>query len=1166
MKTTRRIFALLMVVCLLAGYAVVPAYAASAASISFGDAGSRTSFSAEQQVWAADGLTVTINKADATTDMYDNIAKNYGEVRIYNGATVTIEYPGMTEMVFYVDDYKDNYLPLFVESIASADCGTVTNDGNVVTLELDEASDSVTYIARGASQHRLEKIEVYAGTAEEKPDAVMGTVTVNDLNVRDEASVTGKVVKQLPINTRVEILEQKTIDGVEWGRIESGWISMSYVQLDGADVEEPTEPEVTATVEAIADGSYVISTGAYTLAALAEDKTYGYPAAGDASAPAETDVVTITNVDGGFTMQDSYGRYLYMKGTYDSFNVGAEAPSEGHVWQLMNNGTNLYIVNVLKEKTLAYSTQYSSWGAYADSKLTDAHLTALTVTAYVEEEPIPGESAESPIQLAPGMFTFEDETYGTFETEVPANSTYYYVLYNAGGKEMTINGENAVMIEGGGMMSPPYAFTITNDTAEAATYVIALAVPQGARENPVFIYMLNAIAEVPAGSSQGYFLSYNAWNPGTLVLAPTCDDETIEFNVVLTNMSNYQSAYLSDSNDGTVSIDMNAGDMIMIELQVYPDSSWNYPAANIALNGEVLAPVGSWENPDFITESTTVELAEDSQGYYYHYIAEESGALKVTVSGETWVYSIGNITQFIYSDYHYSDEDPAVNSDTIAVAEGDEVEIFVNTYSADFMLPAPAGEIAIDLEFTGAVEPVEGETITLMDWVWNDEGTAATATVTVPAGTINTYEAYRVAGMQLTINGGEPEILAAQSPMYPVAIVIANNMPFEQEYTLEISFPLGHMQNPEEIWWLGEQLVDLEEGDQDGYYYIYTADSDAVLEVSINGVFSEAEGVEADVVIFNANTYEQKSVQADAIAGTLMLEVAAGDVLNIQVVVQPDMENDWAIHAASVNWEINYPAGSEQNPLYPDFVWNEEQTSGEYATTIDAGETLYVALTQTGAELTVNGEDAGSITGSRYMPQILPIQNDTEDVMTLSLVVSYPVGSDSNPDELTEGETTVELKDGSEGYYYEYVAEADGILTVAISGESWQYNVNNIGGGHYGEMHWHDDETVVESETLEVKKGDVITIFVNTYDPEMSWYAPAGKITLNMTFEKTGMLGDVNGDGKVDVLDLMRLANFFAGKDVEIAEGNADVNGDGKVDVLDLMRLANYFAGKAQLG
>ena len=45
---------------------------------------------------------------------------------------------------------------------------------------------------------------------------------------------------------------------------------------------------------------------------------------------------------------------------------------------------------------------------------------------------------------------------------------------------------------------------------------------------------------------------------------------------------------------------------------------------------------------------------------------------------------------------------------------------------------------------------------------------------------------------------------------------------------------------------------------------------------------------------------------------------------------------------------------------------------------------------------------------------------------------------------------------------------------------------------------------------------------------------------------------DVNGDGIVNVLDLVTLANAF-GKDAP------DVNGDGTVNVLDLLAVANAF-------
>ena len=55
--------------------------------------------------------------------------------------------------------------------------------------------------------------------------------------------------------------------------------------------------------------------------------------------------------------------------------------------------------------------------------------------------------------------------------------------------------------------------------------------------------------------------------------------------------------------------------------------------------------------------------------------------------------------------------------------------------------------------------------------------------------------------------------------------------------------------------------------------------------------------------------------------------------------------------------------------------------------------------------------------------------------------------------------------------------------------------------------------------------------------------------------------GDVNGDGTVDGLDLIRLRKYLAGvADTEIVEANAKVNGDDTIDLLDLVRLRKYLA------
>lgn len=140
---------------------------------------------------------------------------------------------------------------------------------------------------------------------------------------------------------------------------------------EGGGEGEGDEPiEVLAE---IADGDYVIVTDGKGVSNLPEDKGYGYPDAveitvadGVASGYSATDIFTITNVEGGFTIQDSYGRYYYLKENYNSFNVGAEAPEDGHIWKAVVTDGGVIITNVLKGKTLAYSDEYSSFGIYAD--------------------------------------------------------------------------------------------------------------------------------------------------------------------------------------------------------------------------------------------------------------------------------------------------------------------------------------------------------------------------------------------------------------------------------------------------------------------------------------------------------------------------------------------------------------------------------------------------------------------------------------------------------------------------------------------------------------------------------------------------------------------------------------------------------------------------------
>ena len=57
------------------------------------------------------------------------------------------------------------------------------------------------------------------------------------------------------------------------------------------------------------------------------------------------------------------------------------------------------------------------------------------------------------------------------------------------------------------------------------------------------------------------------------------------------------------------------------------------------------------------------------------------------------------------------------------------------------------------------------------------------------------------------------------------------------------------------------------------------------------------------------------------------------------------------------------------------------------------------------------------------------------------------------------------------------------------------------------------------------------------------------------------LLGDLNGDGKIDDIDLLLLRRFLAGWPVDINHDAAKINGDNRISEVDLVLLRRYLAG-----
>ncbi|MBO4938809.1 MAG: SH3 domain-containing protein [Oscillospiraceae bacterium] len=129
---------------------------------------------------------------------------------------------------------------------------TMTFAGCSKDADPTEPSDSAaTTSTQGTAPTQATEAETEPPVVTE-PKSVMGTVNTDKLNVRTKANSNSPSVKKLAIGTRVEILEQLTVEDVHWGRIEEGWINLKYVTLDGEEgpvTEDPAVPDETTPAE-----------------------------------------------------------------------------------------------------------------------------------------------------------------------------------------------------------------------------------------------------------------------------------------------------------------------------------------------------------------------------------------------------------------------------------------------------------------------------------------------------------------------------------------------------------------------------------------------------------------------------------------------------------------------------------------------------------------------------------------------------------------------------------------------------------------------------------------------------------------------------------------------------------------------------------------------------
>ena len=170
-----------------------------------------------------------------------------------------------------------------------------------------------------------------------------------------------------------------------------GEVGTAKITAKSEENDEYLAGEATCTVTVSTYNTYkkanaVTSGKEYLLVVQKDNKTYYAVPLGKSSAYGYLDVYSVdgltetvkvkstydddflfTAVDGGYTIMQPDGRYLYMKGDFDSFNVDEE-PNSGNVWTVEPEDDGTFTITCNETKKYVQYTSYNTFGSYSDEQ------------------------------------------------------------------------------------------------------------------------------------------------------------------------------------------------------------------------------------------------------------------------------------------------------------------------------------------------------------------------------------------------------------------------------------------------------------------------------------------------------------------------------------------------------------------------------------------------------------------------------------------------------------------------------------------------------------------------------------------------------------------------------------------------------------------------------
>ena len=325
-----------------------------------------------------------------------------------------------------------------------------------------------------------------------------------------------------------------------------------------ADEEEPEQPEdpeqpivpEQPEVKFPGEGKYLIvaiaETANYAATPLVADKKYGYPTATEvtisenAIAADETTNalawnVAATSTEGEYSLQGADGRFYYLSGTYNSFNVSDAVGTDGYGFTFAPNEDGTFaITNVTMTKSLQYDSNYSSYGCYPDIRGIVPHLFVLNDegTAYVDVTAVASTPSTPAVPVYQQVSTFDGagqylmvaitETANYAVTPLAAEKNYGYPT----GTALTITDGTIAVDEA----SNAVAWTVA-ESATAGQYTL-----MGTDNRYYYLSgTYNSFNVADAAGTDGYTYTFTPNGDGTFAVTNVTMSKSLQYD------SNYSS-------------------------------------------------------------------------------------------------------------------------------------------------------------------------------------------------------------------------------------------------------------------------------------------------------------------------------------------------------------------------------------------------------------------------------------------------------------------------------------------------------------------------------------------------------------------------------------------------------------------------------------------------